>query len=59
MSPLFFFMCIMRKKLLITVIVFVAGAAAWMFLPRFCPFMCPQAEVITRTDLLYLYYAIR
>ena len=34
------------------IIVLVAGAAAGMLLPRFCPFLRPQTEVVTRTDTL-------
>ena len=41
------------------IIVFVSGAAAGMLLPRLCPFMRQQAEVITRTDTLTLRDTIR
>ena len=34
------------------IIVFVSGAAAGMFLPRFCPFLRPEIEGIERTDTL-------
>lgn len=34
------------------IIVFVTGAAAGMLLPRFCPFLRPQAEAVTKTDTL-------
>ena len=42
----------MKKNLLFFIIFFVTGAAAGMLLPRFCPFLRPQAEVITKTDSL-------
>ena len=41
------------------IIVFIIGAAAGMLLPRLCPFMRPQAEVITRTDTLTIRDTIR
>lgn len=41
------------------IIVFVAGAAAGMLLPRFCPFLRPQAEIIARTDTLTVRDTIR
>ena len=47
------------KKWFCYIIVFVCGAAAGMLLPRFCPFMRQQAEVITRTDTLTLRDTIR
>lgn len=40
------------KRWVCSIIVFVAGVAAGMLLPRFCPFLRPQAEVIARTDTL-------
>ena len=40
------------KKYILFIIIFVAGAAAGMLLPRFCPFLRPQAEVVTKTDTL-------
>lgn len=40
------------KKYILFIIIFVAGAAAGMLLPRFCPFLRPQAEVVTKTDSL-------
>lgn len=40
------------RNLVCSIIVFVAGAAAGMLLPRFCPFLRPQTEVVTRTDTL-------
>ena len=41
------------------IIVFIVGAAAGMLLPRFCPFLRPQAEVIARTDTLTVRDTIR
>ena len=41
------------------IIVFVAGVAAGMLLPRLCPFLRPQAEVVTRTDTLTVRDTIR
>ena len=40
------------KKYILFIVIFVAGAAAGMLLPRFCPFLRPQAEVVTKTDTL-------
>ena len=40
------------KKYILFIVIFVAGAAAGMLLPRFCPFLRPQAEVVTKTDSL-------
>lgn len=34
------------------IIVFVVGVAAGMLLPRLCPFIRPQTELVTRTDTL-------
>lgn len=34
------------------IIVFVVGVAAGMLLPRFCPFLRPEIEVVERTDTL-------
>lgn len=47
------------RNLACSIIVFVAGAAAGMLLPRFCPFLCPDAEVVTRTDTLTVRDTIR
>lgn len=41
------------------IIVFVAGAAAGMLLPRFCPFLRPEPEIVTRTDTLTVRDTIR
>ena len=49
----------MKVHTFLFIIVFVTGAAAGMLLPRFCPFMRQQAEVITRTDTLTLRDTIR
>ena len=40
------------RNLVCSIIVFVAGAAAGMLLPRLCPFLRPQTELVTRTDTL-------
>ena len=40
------------KRWFCSIIVFVTGVAAGMLLPRFCPFLRSQAEVVTRTDTL-------
>ena len=42
------------KRWVCCIVVFIVGAAAGMLLPRLCPFMRQQAEVITRTDTLTL-----
>lgn len=47
------------KKYILFIIIFVAGAAAGMLLPRFCPFLRPQAEVVTKTDTLTVRDTIR
>lgn len=47
------------KKSILFIIVFVIGAAAGMLLPRSCPVLRPQAEVMTRTDTLTLRDTIR
>ena len=47
------------KKYILFIIIFVAGAAAGMLLPRFCPFLRPQAEVVTATDTLTVRDTIR
>ena len=49
----------MKVRTFLFIIVFVTGAAAGMLLPRFCPFLRQQAEVITRTDTLTLRDTIR
>lgn len=41
------------------IIVFVVGAAAGMLLPRFCPFLRQQAEVVIATDTLTVRDTIR
>ena len=41
------------------IIVFIVGAAAGMLLPRLCPFLRPDAEVVTRTDTLTVRDTIR
>lgn len=41
------------------IIVFIVGAAVGMLLPRFCPFLRPDAEVVTRTDTLTVRDTIR
>lgn len=41
------------------IIVFIAGAAAGMLLPRFCPFLRPDAEVVVQTDTLTVRDTIR
>ena len=46
-------------KIFCRTLLFFAGAAAGLFLPRLCPFMRPKAEVITRTDTLTLRDTIR
>lgn len=40
------------KRWVCCIIVFIVGAAAGMLLPRLCPFMRPQTELVTRTDTL-------
>lgn len=47
------------KKSILFIIFFVTGAAAGMLLPRFCPFLRPQAEVVTKTDTLAVRDTIR
>ena len=47
------------RNLVCSIIVFVAGAAAGMLLPRLCPFLRPDAEVVTRTDTLTVRDTIR
>lgn len=41
------------------IIVFVTGAAAGMLLPRFYPFLRPQAEAVTKSDTLTVRDTIR
>ena len=40
------------KRWVCSIIVFVAGVAAGMLLPRFCPFLQQEPEVVERTDTL-------
>ena len=47
------------KKYILFIIIFVAGAAAGMLLPRFCPFLRPQTEAVTKTDTLTVRDTIR
>lgn len=47
------------KTFVCCTLLFLAGAAAGLFLPRLCPFMRQQAKVITRTDTLTLRDTIR
>ena len=47
------------RNLVCCIIVFVCGAVAGMLLPRLCPFLRPQAEVVTRTDTLTVRDTIR
>ena len=47
------------KKYILSIIVFVAGVAAGMLLPRLCPFLRPDADVVTRTDTLTVRDTIR
>ena len=41
------------------IIVFVVGVAAGMLLPRLCPFLSPDAEVVVQTDTLTVRDTIR
>ena len=47
------------RNLVCCIIVFVSGAAAGMLLPRFCPFLSPDAEVVVQTDTLTVRDTIR
>ena len=47
------------RNLVCYIIVFVSGAAAGMLLPRFCPFLSPDAEVVVQTDTLTVRDTIR
>lgn len=47
------------KHLVCYIIVFIVGAAAGMLLPRLCPFLRPDAEVVTRTDTLTVRDTVR
>lgn len=40
------------RNLVCSIIVFVAGVAAGLLLPRLCPFLRPEREVVTRTGTL-------
>lgn len=47
------------RNLVCCIIVFIVGAAAGMLLPRLCPFLRPDAEVVTRTDTLTVRDTVR
>lgn len=56
MSPLF--LCAMRK-FVVSIIVFVVGVAAGMLLPRLCPFLRLEPEVVVQTDTLTVRDTVR
>lgn len=47
------------KRWVCYIIVFVSGAVAGMLLPRLCPFLRPETEVVTKTDTLTVRDTIR